>query len=129
MFEIFGEIYEKTFTTSFSRFTFYLTRCFSRHHRQIGWQGGRCQHKEALPFCNITVVGTSLGTVADLDGNYVILNIPPGDYSVRAQFVGYQPVVTEHVSVSIDLTSNVDFSLNEARLSFKQWLLKGSSTQ
>ncbi len=43
--------------------------------------------KEALPFCNIVVVGTSLGTVADLDGNYVILNIPPGNYSVRAQFV------------------------------------------
>ncbi len=65
--------------------------------------------KEALPFCNITVVGTSLGTVADLDGNYVILNVPPGNYSVRAQFVGYQPVLAEHISVSIDLTSTVLF--------------------
>lgn len=81
--------------------------------------------KEALPFCNITVVGTSLGTVADLDGKYVILNIPPGDYSVRAQFVGYQPVVTERVSVSIDLTSNVDFSLNESAVELQAVVVEG----
>src|SRR5208283_4204394 len=75
--------------------------------------------------CNITVVGTSLGTVADLDGNYVILNIPPGNYSVRAQFVGYQPVMAEHVSVSIDLTSNLDFSLNESAVELQAVVIEG----
>jgi len=80
---------------------------------------------EALPFCNITVVGTSLGTVADLDGHYVILNIPPGRYSVRAQFVGYQPVVEENVSVSIDLTSTLDFSLNESAVELQAVIIEG----
>ena len=81
--------------------------------------------KESLPFCNITIVGTPLGTVADLDGNYVILNIPPGNYSVRAQFVGYQPVVAEHVSVSIDLTSNIDFSLNQSAVELQAVVIEG----
>ena len=81
--------------------------------------------KESLPFCNITIVGTSLGTVADLDGHYVILNIPPGNYSVRAQFVGYQPEVAEHVSVSIDLTSTLDLSLNQSTVELQAVVIEG----
>src|SRR5208283_1021102 len=81
--------------------------------------------KESLPFCNISIVGTSIGTVADLDGNYVILNIPPGNYSVRAQYVGYQPVVAENISISIDLTSDLDFSLNESAVELQAVVVEG----
>jgi len=81
--------------------------------------------KEMLPSCNIIIVGTSLGTVADVDGNYVILNIPPGVYSVRAQFVGYQPVVAENVSISIDQTTKLDFALNESTVQLQAVVVEG----
>ncbi|MGE5811810.1 MAG: carboxypeptidase-like regulatory domain-containing protein, partial [Ignavibacteria bacterium] len=67
--------------------------------------------KEPMPFVNIILMGTNFGAASDLDGNYVMLNIPPGKYTVRAQSIGYQPMEYENVSISIDLTTNLDFEL------------------
>ena len=81
--------------------------------------------KESMPSCNIVIVGTSLGAVADLDGNYVILNIPPGTYSVRAQYLGYQTVVAGNVNISIDLTTKLDFSLVETSVEMQAVVIEG----
>lgn len=81
--------------------------------------------KESLPSCNIIIVGTYLGAVADLDGNYVILNIQPGTYSLRAQYLGYQTVVAENISISIDLTTKLDFSLNESSVELQAVIIEG----
>jgi len=70
--------------------------------------------KEPLPFVNIIILGTNLGAATDIDGNYIILNIPPGSYNVKAQYIGYQPVIVEGVSISIDLTTKQDFNLTES---------------
>ncbi len=67
--------------------------------------------KEPMPFVNIILMGTNFGAASDLDGNYVMLNIPPGKYTVRAQSIGYQPMEYENVSISIDLTTSLDFEL------------------
>ncbi len=75
--------------------------------------------KEPLPFVTIIIVGTNLGAATDMDGNYTILNIPPGNYSVRAQYIGYQPVVVEGVSISVDLTTRQDFTLSESAVELK----------
>ncbi len=67
-----------------------------------------------LPGATVTVVGTTLGAAADLKGNYFILNVPPGIYSVRASVIGHSPVVQSNVRVNIDLTTTVDFKGNFA---------------
>jgi outer membrane receptor protein involved in Fe transport len=68
---------------------------------------------EPLPFVNVLIQGTNYGAATDLDGNFVILNIPPQTYSVKAQYIGYQPMVVNDVRISIDQTTNVDFQLAE----------------
>jgi len=68
---------------------------------------------EALPFVNITIEGTALGAATDIEGKYVILNISPGKYSIKFQYLGYQTKVINNVSVSIDLTTKIDISLGE----------------
>ncbi len=45
--------------------------------------------REPLPFTNVFVNHTTIGTVADQDGTYV-LAIPRGEYDVVCSFVGYQ---------------------------------------
>src|ERR1035437_4736164 len=84
---------------------------------------------ESLPFVNITLSGTSLGAATDIDGNYVILNIPPGNYNVKAQSVGYQPVVIENVSISIDLTTRLDFSLTSATTELQAVVIQSRQDQ
>lgn len=69
---------------------------------------------EALPSVNVIVEGTNYGAASNLDGYFVILNIPPGTYTVRASIVGYTPAVIREVRVEIDQTTDLDIRLNEA---------------
>ncbi|MGA9365417.1 MAG: TonB-dependent receptor [Bacteroidota bacterium] len=66
---------------------------------------------EPLPGANVVVVGTLLGTGADLSGHYTILEVPPGTYRVQVSFVGYRTVVVQDVRVHIDQTTRVDITL------------------
>ncbi|MBU0560536.1 MAG: TonB-dependent receptor [Bacteroidetes bacterium] len=66
---------------------------------------------DPLPFVNVIIMGTTLGAATDLDGYYSILNIPPGNYSVKASAIGFNTTTFTNVTVSIDLTSTVDFTL------------------
>ena len=65
---------------------------------------------ETLPGANVVIAGTTLGAVTDADGNYFILNVPPGSYAVSASMVGYHKATQANVRVFIDLTTTVNFS-------------------
>jgi outer membrane receptor for ferrienterochelin and colicin len=54
-----------------------------------------------------------LGAATDIDGNYVIINIPPGRYVVQTSFIGYSTIKTRDVVVSIDVTTKLDFAMAE----------------
>lgn len=68
---------------------------------------------EPLPGATVVIEGTTLGAAADADGQYAIINVPPGVYTVRASMVGFATVLQQEVRVSIDRTTRVDFSLSE----------------
>ncbi|MBD3287420.1 TonB-dependent receptor plug domain-containing protein [candidate division KSB1 bacterium] len=44
----------------------------------------------ALPGANIYIEGTSLGSASDVNGYYLISNVPPGTYTINAMYIGYQ---------------------------------------
>jgi len=66
---------------------------------------------EPLPGANVLVTGTTLGGAADLNGQYTILEVPPGTYTIQVSFVGYRRVVVRDVRVFIDQTARVDAAL------------------
>ncbi len=66
---------------------------------------------EGLPGANVIIQGTSVGAATDIDGHYFIINVPPGNYAVKASMMGYMTVIKENVKVDIDRTSTIDFSL------------------
>jgi outer membrane receptor protein involved in Fe transport len=68
---------------------------------------------ETLIGVIISLVDTKMGTASDLDGNYFIINIPPGVYQVKANLIGYAPIVVNNVRVSIDQTTRIDFEMVE----------------
>lgn len=69
------------------------------------------ENGEPLVGVNVVVEGTRLGASTDLDGIYIIMNVPPGVYTVQAIMLGYKTVTQENVQVSVDLTSRADFNL------------------
>ena len=66
---------------------------------------------EPLLGANIILMGTTLGTSADIDGNYFIINIPPGEYQVKVSMLGYSSFTIQKVRVSVDQTTKLDFEL------------------
>ncbi|MCL4538207.1 MAG: TonB-dependent receptor [Bacteroidetes bacterium] len=81
--------------------------------------------KEPLPAVNVVIVGTAYGAATDASGNYVILNIPPGNYTVRAAYLGYRAEVVENVSISIDATTKLDFFLSESAVQLQAVVVEG----
>lgn len=67
-----------------------------------------------LPFANIQVLETGLGGATDEDGQFVVLNIPPGVYDVEVSMIGYKTVVHKDIRISVDLTTVLNYVLEEA---------------
>src|ERR1035441_8652836 len=66
---------------------------------------------EPLIGTNIVVSGTNMGAAADVQGNYFILNIPPGTYQVKATQIGYSSTTIQNVKISADQTTRIDIKL------------------
>ncbi len=64
-----------------------------------------------LAGASVTLAGGSLGAVTGSDGRYLIVDVPPGTYRVRARFIGYGTVEDTGVVVTAAETATVDFQL------------------
>ena len=55
------------------------------------------------PMIGVTITvenGSTMATVSDVDGNFEIKNVPVGRHSVRATYIGYEPVLLKEQLVS-----------------------------
>ena len=66
---------------------------------------------EPLPGVNIIIEGTYWGAATDLEGEYYILNIQPGTYTIQAQMIGYSTMVQRDVRLVADRTMVVNFEM------------------
>ncbi len=69
--------------------------------------------RDGLPGVNVSIEGTTQGSVSDSEGYYSIINVRPGTYAVRASFVGFTPEVVQNVRVNTGLTTDLNFQLRE----------------
>ena len=66
---------------------------------------------EAIHGVNVIVEELSLGAATDIDGHYVILNIPSGNYTLFISAIGYTDVHVKDVRVNLGQTSRQDIEL------------------
>ena len=78
---------------------------------------------EAIPGANVVLDGTVRGSVSDTEGYYVILNVSPGNYVLRASFIGFTSQTVQDVRVNIDQTTSIDFQLNETAVGLDEVLV------
>ena len=65
-----------------------------------------------LTFANISIKGTSIGTTTDETGHYQLINVPEGEFIIKANYVGYKPK-EKKVVMDADKTQEVNFTLEE----------------
>ena len=74
---------------------------------------GQVTDSDGVPLvgAQIYIPKLSKGTTADIDGNYILINIPVGEYEVRCQMIGYQTNILTGAGVTMDQTTWLNFSL------------------
>jgi hypothetical protein len=70
-------------------------------------------NKEGLPGVMIVIEGTTIGATADSEGHFIITNLKPGKYRIKASYISYNPVFMEDIRVNPDKTTNLSISLSE----------------
>lgn len=68
--------------------------------------------REALPYVQVVVQGTTLGTTTDANGNYKLVGLPAGHYTIVASFVGYGKV-SERISLQGKEKRHLDLYMQE----------------
>ncbi|MCK5088274.1 MAG: TonB-dependent receptor, partial [Melioribacteraceae bacterium] len=66
---------------------------------------------DPLIGANVIIAGTNLGAATNLDGEYLIINVPPKTYSIIAKYIGYQDVTNANITISVNITTEVNFEL------------------
>ena len=96
--------------------TLVLMLCPMLMHAQSGNIEGTvvdAETNEKLVGVNVFIQGTHVGAATNLDGEYRILNVPPGRHTLRITMIGYDPVTVENVRVQIDQTTSIDVEMYE----------------
>lgn len=80
---------------------------------------------ETLIGATVVVVGTYLGTTADINGNYELKDVKPGDYSVKFSFIGYADVIVNGVQVKKGQKVTLNAELQTRSTSIKEVVVVG----
>ena len=66
-----------------------------------------------LRGADILLIGTDIGGSTDSSGIYMIANILPGTYRLRAFYIGYTQTTVTDIKVYSGQTTNINFILDE----------------
>ncbi len=75
---------------------------------------GKVRDEENNPVpANILIVELETGIQANDNGQYIIINIPPGAYDVKCVSIGYGTQMVEGVRIGTDETTTLNFTLSK----------------
>ncbi len=103
-------------------YTLFLLVWLSISFQAFGQQGtirGRVFNEltnEPLPFTNIVIFGTNIGSTSDLDGNFLFTGVEPGFIRLQATSVGFESRITEEFMVTTARTANIDIGMREMKV-------------
>lgn len=82
---------------------------------------------EHIPFVNIYIENTNIGTATDITGHYLLVDLPIGKFTLVAKMVGYK---TEKQVVNIlpNKTLEVKFELEEEFIRVDEVVITGTKT-
>ncbi|MCB9206679.1 MAG: TonB-dependent receptor [Ignavibacteriales bacterium] len=75
---------------------------------------------EGLPGVNIIIEGTYYGAASNFDGEFLIENITPGIYTVKATLIGFKQMVFTGIEVLPNKSTLLDISMEETVLTMEQ---------
>lgn len=71
--------------------------------------------QQHIPYINVTIQGTTIGTVTNENGHYLLHEVPPGTYKLEVSAIGYNTVVKEF-TMKAGQAVKIDFETTEQQL-------------
>ncbi|GAB4290787.1 MAG: TonB-dependent receptor [Marinilabiliales bacterium] len=68
--------------------------------------------KEHIPYINISLKGTTIGTSTDATGHYYLKNLPEGEFSIIVSGIGYK-TTEQKINIVAGKTIEVNFEIEE----------------
>ncbi len=84
------------------------------------------KNNEPVPFANIVIWGTNIGSVGDLDGRFLFTGIEPGYVELRATSIGFKPYISEQVLVTNAKKVYIEIPMDETSVSIDEVVVKAS---
>jgi len=94
---------------------------------QTGSIAGRVfdtKNNDPLPFTNIIIKGTTIGSVSDMEGRFLFTGLKPGYVKLAATAVGFENVLTEEFLVTNSKQAYVDIAMTEKAIQLKGFEVK-----
>lgn len=83
---------------------------------------------EPLAGAQIVVEGTSIGMATNRDGRFTLVNIEPGQHTIRAQYIGYG-AATQQVQVQAGEVVEANFELRRSAIELEGLVVTGTAGQ
>lgn len=74
---------------------------------------------------SVFLEGTTLGSISDKNGKFVIKNIPPANYTIRTKALGFKDFETS-VSIVVQSIGNLEINIIEQALRFDELIVTGT---
>lgn len=70
-------------------------------------------NNEPIPFANVVIDGTTIGVTTDIDGNFELSDLTPGEYNFRCTYIGFNSNFQSEVQLTPNKNLRLDFSMVE----------------
>ena len=71
------------------------------------------KNNDPLPFTNIIISGTTIGSTSDLDGNFIFTGLNPGYIKLEASSIGFEKIMTEEILITNSKVASLDIAMKE----------------
>ena len=82
------------------------------------------ERQESLIGTNVIIDGTTIGTITNSEGYFLLSKLEPGEYDLRFSFVSYSPVIMEKIIVEPEKTVQLKIELEEAAVGLNDVVIK-----
>jgi hypothetical protein len=83
-------------------------------------------NNEPVPFAKLTIYGTSIGSISDLDGKFIFTGITPGYVRIEGNSIGFEDYITPEFLVTNANKAYIEVPLTESAIAIDEIVVKAS---
>ncbi|MCB2197183.1 MAG: TonB-dependent receptor [Bacteroidetes bacterium] len=85
------------------------------------------KNNEPVPFANVVIFQTNIGSASNFDGEFKFTGVKPGFVKIQVSAVGFQTYISPELMVSNARTVNIEIPLVEANIQLDEVVVKPSA--